>query len=238
MDPNYHLKNEIENALISVVAPVLNEQRIIKEFYDRVVKTFGSSHFELVFVDDGSTDASWKIISEIAKTDLRVCALKLSRNFGHQAALTAGLEHSKGDAVILIDSDLQDPPEVIPEMIKKWKDGFDVVYGVRLERKGEGFFKKVTATIFYKLIRKVSNINVPLEVGDFRLLSRNVVNILNNIPEKIRFLRGLASWVGFKQTGVTYLRDQRFAGHTKFSVFRMVKFAFDGITSFSTAPLQ
>lgn len=226
------------DALISVITPVLNEQKTIKEFYDRITKTFGNSRFELIFVDDGSNDDSWEIIAGIAKTDPRVCALRLSRNFGHQAALTAGLEQSKGDAVILIDSDLQDPPEVIPEMIKKWKDGFDVVYGVRSQRKGEGFFKKITATVFYKLIRKVSNMSVPLEAGDFRLLSRTVVNILNNIPEKIRFLRGLTSWVGFKQIGVNYSREQRFAGQTKFSVFRMVKFAFDGITSFSTVPLQ
>ncbi len=228
----------MKQSFISVVAPVFNEAQTIREFFTRVTQTLKNFSFELVLVDDGSHDLSWQIIQELAKSNKSIRAIRLARNFGHQAALTAGLEHAKGDAVIIIDSDLQDPPEIILEMIEKWKEGFDVVYGVRKERKGESLFKKTTASLFYHFFRSTSQINAPLEAGDFRLLSRNVVNALKQLPERVRFLRGLTSWVGFKQTGVYYTRDPRFSGETKFSIVRMLRFALDGITSFSALPLQ
>lgn len=223
---------------ISIVAPVYNEAQVLEEFYRALLQTLGHESFELIFVDDGSTDRSWEIIQGMGRKDERVRSLRFSRNFGHQAALSAGLDHARGDAVVIIDCDLQDPPEVIREMLKKWREGYDVVYGVRSERKGEGKFKKITATFFYHLFRKASNMEAPLEAGDFRLLARPVVEVLKQMPERVRFLRGLVSWVGFRQTGVFYSREKRYAGESKYPLFRMLRLALDGFTSFSSAPLQ
>ena len=224
--------------MISVVAPVYNEAGVLREFHGRLVKALSSEPFEMIFVNDGSRDSSWAVLRELAHEDPRVRLLSFSRNFGHEAAISAGLEHAEGDAVIILDSDLQDPPETIPEMIKKWKEGYEVVYGVRKERQGEGPFKRWTAMIFYRLFRQAASFDAPLEAGDFRLLSRPVVNILKQLPERVQYLRGLVSWAGFRQTGVPYSREKRFAGETKFSLWRMLRFAFDGLTSFSSAPLQ
>lgn len=228
----------METKRLSIVVPVFNEEEILPQFYQRTSAAMVSIPHEILFLDDGSSDRSWQIISELSRKDSRVRGLSFSRNFGHQAALTAGLEHATGDAVVLIDADLQDPPELIPQMVQKWLEGYDVVYGVRTHRKGETFFKKITATIFYQLLRKTSPVDIPLETGDFRLMSRRVVDGLNHMPERVRFLRGLSSWVGFRQTGIPYDRDERSAGVTKFPLFRMLKFASDGVTSFSIVPLQ
>jgi len=227
--------------LISVVVPVYNESETIETFYDRASRALeaidGFDH-EIIFVNDGSSDDSYEKLSRLAAADSRVCVLKFSRNFGHQIAITAGLDYARGHCVAVIDSDLQDPPEVIGAMIAKWREGFDVVYGVRAERVGEGRLKLVTASIFYRLLGKLTNIKIPVDVGDFRLMSRRAVDQLKQLREKDRYVRGLVSWIGFKQTGVTYHRDKRYAGETKYPYRKMIKFALDGITSFSTAPLK
>lgn len=225
--------------LISIVVPVYNEAVGLREFAKRVVDVLGNRRrFELLFVDDGSQDASWEAIQALSKTDSRLRSIRFSRNFGHQAAISAGLEYARGDAVIVMDADLQDPPAVIEQMLEKWEEGYDVVYGVRSERQGERAFKKLTAAAFYRLFRGISHIDSPLEAGDFRLLSRPVVDVLVHMPERVRFMRGLVSWVGFRQTGVTYSREKRFAGESKYPLWRMLRFALDGLTSFSSAPLQ
>jgi dolichol-phosphate mannosyltransferase len=194
--------------------------------------------WELVLVDDGSRDHSAQVIQQLHTQDDHVAGLSLSRNFGFQVAVTAGLDVARGDAVLLIDADLQDPPEVIPEMIAKWREGYDVVYGVRGEREGETLFKKATASGFYRLITHITNVSIPVDTGDFRLMDRRVVDAVRQMPEHHRFLRGMVSWVGFRQTGVTYKRQPRYAGTTKFTVGKMVRFALDAITSFSYMPLQ
>ncbi len=223
---------------ISVVAPVYNEAETLEEFYRQVVRVLEGYDYEIIFVNDGSVDNSWEVLRKISEKDNRVRSLRFSRNFGHQAAISAGLDHAKGDAVIIMDSDLQDPPELIPAMIAKWREGYDVVYGTRSERQGEGLFKKWTATFFYRLFRQTTNIDAPLEAGDFRLLSRPVVEAIRQLPERVRFLRGLVSWAGFQQVGIPYSRKKRFAGTSKYPLWRMLRFAFDGITSFSSVPLQ
>jgi dolichol-phosphate mannosyltransferase len=195
--------------------------------------------WELILVDDGSRDRSAEIIAELHEADNRVKGISFSRNFGFQEAVTAGLDFSSGKAVILTDADLQDPPEVIPEMIAKWREGFDVVYGVRTEREGETWFKLVTAKMFYRIIHRITSVNIPLDTGDFRLMDRRVVDALGQMRERNRFLRGMVPWVGFRQTGVYFKRDPRFAGDAKFSSFRrMFRFAMNAITSFSYVPLQ
>jgi dolichol-phosphate mannosyltransferase len=208
--------------LLSLVVPVFNEEKVLREFFARIVKVLEPFQYELIFVDDGSRDQSWLLIAEMARANKSVLAISFSRNFGHQAAISAGLEHAAGDAVIVMDADLQDPPEVILAMVEKWKEGYDVVYGTRTERKGETWFKKVTASIYYRILRQASNIDMPREAGDFRLMSRAVVDSLNSIPERIRYMRGLTSWVGFRQIGVPYVRDQRYAGETKYSLDHFV----------------
>ncbi len=223
---------------ISVVVPVFNEAEVLGAFYSRTAAALSSYPFNLIFVDDGSTDESWEIVQTFAKKDHRVTGISLSRNFGHQAALTAGLEQAEGDAVVTLDCDLQDPPEVIPQLINKWREGYEVVVAKRSERKGDSAFKRGTAFLFYALFRRVTRMDMAMEGGDFRLLSRNVVNVLNQIPERIRFLRALSTWAGFKQTAVTYSRDKRYAGETKYPLFKMIRLALDGLTSFSSAPLQ
>ena len=194
--------------------------------------------FEILYVDDGSTDRTPEILRELQAEDERIRVVRFSRNFGHQMAITAGLEHASGDAVAIIDADLQDPPEVIADFVAKWMDGFEVVYGVRSERQGETAFKLWTAKLFYRLIGKLSDTEIPLDTGDFRLMSRRVVDALLAMPERDRFVRGMVSWLGFSQAAVPYRRAARAAGVTKFSLFKMMRFAADGIFSFSILPLR
>jgi len=224
----------------SIVAPVFNELGNVVEFHRRVKATMDEigEPWELILVDDGSTDGSTEKIRELAKQDKHVRPVIFARNFGHQIAVTAGLDYSRGQAVVMIDSDLQDPPEVIKELIAKWQEGFEVVYAVRAEREGETWFKLFTASVFYRLIYRITDLNIPMDAGDFRLLDRKVVNVLNQMRERHRFLRGMSIWVGFKQTGVDYKRAARFSGETKYPFKKMLKFAWDAVTSFSYYPLQ
>lgn len=226
--------------MFSVVAPIFNELENLPELYRRVKEAMDQTGepWELVLVDDGSVDGSTERIRELAQQDERVRPVIFARNFGHQIAVTAGLDYSRGEAVAIIDADLQDPPEVILEMIAKWREGYEVVYGVRSEREGESWFKLFTAKLFYRLIYRITDVNIPMDTGDFRLLDRKVVKVMNKMRERHRFLRGMASWVGFRQAGVYYRRAARFAGTTKYPLKKMVKFASDAITGFSYLPLQ
>jgi dolichol-phosphate mannosyltransferase len=194
--------------------------------------------FEVICVDDGSRDKTYNLLCAAAETNPRLRIVKFARNFGHQIAVTAGIDAASGDAVVLIDADLQDPPEVVVQMIEKWEDGFDVVYGVRASRAGETAFKLVTARGFYRLLNKLSEVAIPLDTGDFRLMSRPVVDVLKSMPERHRFVRGMVAWIGFKQTALPYERVERFAGESKYPLRKMLKFALDGLLSFSTKPLQ
>lgn len=231
---------QVSRPVYSVVAPVFNEEVLLPEFYRRVVAAMEplGEPFELVLVNDGSRDRCPEIMRGLHEADARVRVVNFSRNFGHQIAITAGMDYAGGQAVVVIDSDLQDPPEVIPELIDEWKKGYQVVYAVRAEREGETAFKKATASIFYRLIRKITNVDIPVDTGDFRLMDRRVVEALKGMREQKRFMRGLSVWVGFKQTGVHYKRDARKAGETKYPLRKMIRFALDGITAFSYLPLQ
>jgi polyisoprenyl-phosphate glycosyltransferase len=224
----------------SIIAPIYNEIDNLPLLYRRVCEVLDSTHepWELILVDDGSTDGSTDAIRELAKTDKKVRPVIFARNFGHQIAVTAGLDYSRGEAVVIIDADLQDPPEVILELAKKWKEGYEVVYAVRAEREGESWFKLLTASIFYRLIYRITDVKIPLDTGDFRLIDRKVVDVMSQMREKHRFLRGMAAWVGFKQIGVDYKRAARLSGVTKYPLKKMLKFASDGITGFSYFPLQ
>lgn len=224
---------------ISVVIPFLNESKNLLVLYKRLADVFSGirESAEFVFVDDGSTDESVTILENIQKRDERVRLLRLSRNFGHQIAITAGLDHAIGDAVIIMDADLQDPPEVIPELLEKWREGSDVVFAVRRSRAGEKWLKKTLASAFYHLFRKLSDINVPMNSGDFRLLGRSAVDAMKQVRETHRFMRGLSCWVGFSQASVLYDRDSRYAGSTKYPVWKSARLAWDGITAFSSKPL-
>ncbi|MCP1451480.1 glycosyltransferase family 2 protein [Priestia megaterium] len=224
----------------SIVIPVYNEQEVIHETYRRLTEVMRSTKeaYELLFVNDGSRDRTAEIIKEYSEQDPAVVLLDFARNFGHQIAITAGMDYARGEAVVVIDADLQDPPELILEMIEKWKQGFDVVYAKRTKRKGETYFKKQTAAMFYRFLRAMTDIDIPLDTGDFRLLDRKVCNQMNSIQEKNRFVRGLVSWVGFKQTAVEYERDERLAGESKYPLKKMLKLSMDGITSFSYKPLK
>jgi dolichol-phosphate mannosyltransferase len=225
--------------VISVVAPIHNEAETITELHRRLTGALAElGDYEIVLVDDGSTDRSWEQMRALAPSDPHLRLLRLSRNFGHQAALTAGLDAASGDAVILIDADLQDPPEVISTLVAKWREGFDVVYGLRTRRQGETRFKRWTASAFYRLLGGMTRVEIPADAGDFRLLSRRAVDALARMPERARFLRGMTSWLGFEQVGVHYERDPRYAGETKYPLRRMVGFALDAITSFSTTPIR
>jgi polyisoprenyl-phosphate glycosyltransferase len=226
--------------MISIVVPCLNEQEVLRDTNRRLVAVLERlpQKFELIYVDDGSSDGTPEILRELQSFDERIRVVRFSRNFGHQMAITAGLEHASGDAVAIIDADLQDPPEVIADFVAKWMDGFDVVYGVRTEREGETAFKLWTAKLFYRLIGKLSDTEIPLDTGDFRLMGRRVVDALLAMPERDRFVRGMVSWLGFSQAAVPYRRAARTAGVTKFSVFKMMRFATDGIVSFSILPLR
>lgn len=224
----------------SIVAPNFNESASVEPFYQRIKATMDDlgEPWELVWVDDGSTDGSTDKIRLLGEQDPHVRPVIFARNFGHQIAVTAGLDYSRGQAVIIMDSDLQDPPEVIPDLISKWKEGFEVVYAIRKEREGETWFKLFTASLFYRLIYRITDVNIPLDTGDFRLMDRKVVDVLNQMRERHRFLRGMSAWVGFKQVGVNYKRAARFAGETKYPLKKMLKFASDAITGFSYFPLQ
>jgi glycosyltransferase involved in cell wall biosynthesis len=222
---------------ISVVVPVFNEKESLPELLTRLGRALPQSH-EILLVDDGSSDSSWDIIRQNADANKQIRGIKLSRNFGHQVAVSAGLDQANGDAVIVIDADLQDPPEVIGELILKWEAGFKVVYGRRRNRQGDGFFKKVSAAFYYRLLNRLSDYPLPLDVGDFRLMERVVVAQLRRFPERNRYLRGLIAWIGFPQTFVDFDRDPRFGGDTKYPLRKMLRLAIDGITSFSRKPLR
>jgi dolichol-phosphate mannosyltransferase len=227
--------------LLSVVIPCYNEEEVIGETIKRIGQFCAELRglaVEVIFVDDGSRDRTRGMLKQFAAADPRIKLICFARNFGHQVAVTAGIDAARGDAVILIDADLQDPPEVMHEMVAKWREGFDVVYGTRTERPGESAFKLATARGFYRLLNKLSEVPIPLDTGDFRLMSRNVVDTLRAMPERARFVRGMVSWVGFKQTALPYRRAERFAGQSKYPLRKMLHFATDGILSFSTRPLQ
>jgi glycosyltransferase involved in cell wall biosynthesis len=225
-------------SLLSVVAPVFNEEGNVRAFCERTTAVLDDMPFELILIDDGSTDATPSILDELAAADRRVRVVTLSRNFGHQTALTAGLEHAAGDAVVMIDADLQDPPELIPDLVDWWRKGSDVVVAVREEREGESRFKLMTASWFYRLLGRVAQIEVEQNAGDFRLLSRRALEALLAMPERNRYIRGMTAWVGFTHTSVPYRREPRHAGETKFSLLKMLRFSFDAVASFSYVPLQ
>ena len=225
---------------ISIVVPLYNEEKNIRLMHDRLVSSILkiTSNFEIIYVNDGSNDNSFLELLKLSNEDERVKYINFSRNFGHQIAVTAGLDYSKGAAVVIIDGDLQDPPEVIPEMYAMYKEGFEVVYGQRLIRKGESFLKKITAKYFYRILKKITNINIPVDTGDFRLIDRKIVNDLKNMPEQNKFLRGQIAWLGYRQTSIFFERDERKFGETGYPFSKMLKFALDGITGFSDVPLQ
>ena len=224
---------------LSVVVPCRNEQEVVREMHGRLVSALrGIEAFEIVYVDDGSSDSTFELLREIQSADSTVRVVQLSRNFGHQVAITAGLEHASGDAVVLIDADLQDPPEVIPLMVEQWRKGFDVVYGVRTQRDGESAFKLGSAKFFYRFLERLSAVPIAVDTGDFRLMDRRVVNALLRMPERDRFLRGMISWLGFRQVALPYRRAARLAGETKYPLMKMLRFAIDGIVSFSVLPLK
>ncbi|HEY1124103.1 MAG TPA: glycosyltransferase family 2 protein [Sphingobium sp.] len=227
--------------LISIVVPCYNEQEVIDVTLDRLTKLCDGQpkyDFEIICVDDGSRDKTYSLLCAAAETNPRLRIVKFARNFGHQIAVTAGIDAATGDAVVLIDADLQDPPEVVVEMIAKWEEGFDVIYGVRASRAGETAFKLATARGFYRFLNKLSEVPIPLDTGDFRLMSRPVVDVLKSMPERHRFVRGMVAWIGFKQTALPYERVERFAGESKYPLRKMIRFALDGLLSFSSKPLQ
>lgn len=240
--------------MISLIIPVYNEAASLPQLWERLNAVFqnqsnnslhpplrlrgGEGELEVIFINDGSTDSTANLLDELANSSPSVRVLHLSRNFGHQAAISAGLEHATGEAAIILDGDLQDPPELIPELIKKWQEGHDVVYAVRTSRVGESYFKKWSAKLFYHLLNKLSGVHLPPDAGDFRLLSRRVVDHLNQLPEIHRYIRGLSHWLGFRSIGVPYEREARIAGQSKYSFSKLFRLAWDGITAFSFLPLR
>jgi len=229
-----------KGCFLSVVVPMYNEEEVIEVTYGRlrsVLDKLGET-YEIVFVNDGSRDRTADIVRSLCAEDRRVKLVEFSRNFGHQIAVTAGMDHASGRTVVLIDADLQDPPELIADMVAKWREGYDVVYGRRIERKGESLFKKMTAAAFYRLLRSMTSVNIPVDTGDFRLMDRKVCDALTSMRERSRFIRGMVSWAGFKQTSVDYVRDERFAGETKYPLKKMIRLSLDAMTSFSTKPLK
>jgi glycosyltransferase involved in cell wall biosynthesis len=225
---------------LSVIIPIYNEEGNIPALFERLDKVVSQLNVnsEYIFVNDGSKDDSMKLIRELAANHSSVRYLDFARNFGHQVAVTAGLEHCTGKAIVIIDADLQDPPELILDLYKKWQEGFEVVYAKRRAREGEGFLKKFTAKLFYRILKKITSINIPVDTGDFRLIDRKIADVLNRMPEQQKFLRGQISWIGFRQTFVEYDRDARHAGKTGYTYKKMIRFALDGITSFSNLPLK
>jgi polyisoprenyl-phosphate glycosyltransferase len=226
--------------LYSIVIPVYNEVEVLPALYERLTRVLEGliEPYEIIFVDDGSRDDSTQLLRDFQARDERVKFLSFSRNFGHQIAITAGLDYSSGQATVVMDADLQDPPEVIPRLIEQWRKGYDIVFAVRAKRQGEGLFKRATAAIFYRLFRRMTATEIPLDAGDFRLMSRRAVEAMQGIRERNRFIRGLAGWIGFRQTSVTFVRDVRQAGETKYPLKKMLQFALNGLLSFSLAPLQ
>ncbi len=225
---------------LSVVVPVYNEEEALSELYRRLTEVLGGAvgSYEVVLVDDGSQDRTWEIVRDLAAKDRRIKGLSFSRNFGHQMAFTAGLDHADGDAVVIMDADLQDPPELLPELLARWRDGYDVVYAIRARRAGETAFKRFTAAAFYRLLRRITRVEIPIDTGDFRLMSRKAADAFRRMPERHRFTRGMVAWLGFRQVGVAYDRAARHAGETKYPLRKMLRLASDGITSFSYVPLQ
>jgi glycosyltransferase involved in cell wall biosynthesis len=224
----------------SIVIPVYNEAEVLPSLYDRLTRVMEGlvESYEIIFVNDGSQDDSSLLLRDFRARDERVKFLSFSRNFGHQIAITAGLDYSSGQAAVVMDADLQDPPEVIPQLIEQWRKGYDIVFAVRAKRQGEGLFKRATAAIFYRLFRHMTATQIPLDAGDYRLMSRRAVEALQSIRERNRFIRGLAGWIGFRQTSVTFVRDVRQAGETKYPLKKMMRFALNGLLSFSLVPLQ
>jgi polyisoprenyl-phosphate glycosyltransferase len=224
--------------VLSVVIPLLNEEAVLDETYQRVKEVLDGLKitYEMVFVDDGSTDQSRAMLAARAMQDPTVRLICLSRNYGHEMATTAGLQYARGQAAVVLDADLQDPPETIPEFLTKWREGYQVVYGVRERRKGETWLKKITSFVFYRLMRKISDVPIPADTGDFRLMDRRVLDVYRRFQEEPRFFRGLIAWIGFKQIGVPFVRQRRKAGYTKYRYHRLLKLAFDTITAFSTFP--
>ena len=226
---------------ISVVVPMYYEEAMVDACYSelkKVLDNLKNYDYEIVFVNDGSKDKTLPLLEKIAKKNKQVKIISLSRNFGHQAAVSAGLKYTSGNAIIIIDADLQDPPKVIPEMVKLWEGGYEVIYGKRKLRKGESFFKLFTAKMYYKFLNHMSSVDIPKDTGDFRLVDRKVVNVMNSLPEHNKFLRGLFSFIGFKQTELLYERDKRYAGETKYTLKKMLKLSSDGIIGFSYKPLS
>jgi dolichol-phosphate mannosyltransferase len=225
---------------LSVVVPVFNEEGNLPELHRRLAAVLPgvSDSWEVVFVDDGSRDRSWELIRGLAAADPHVRGVRFSRNFGHQMAFAAGLDHARGDAVVIMDADLQDPPELIPELVARWREGNEVVYAVRTHREGETLFKKLTASLFYRLLRSITQVAIPIDTGDFRLMGRRALEAFRRLPERHRFTRGLVAWVGFPQVGVPYTRAARHVGETSYPLRKMLRFAIDAITSFSHVPLQ
>jgi len=224
----------------SVLVPVFDEEGVIAECHRRLKEVMDatSEPYELIFIDDGSRDGSGDLLRSLAASDPAVKVIGFSRNFGHQIAISAGMDHAAGDAVVVIDADLQDPPSVIPAMIAKWKEGYEVVYGKRGERQGESAFKKATAYLFYRLLRSLTDVDIPTDVGDFRLIDRKVRDVMARFRERNRFVRGIISWIGFRQTAVHYVREKRFAGETKYPLSKMLRFAGDAVIGFSYKPLR
>ena len=226
---------------ISIIVPMYYEEKVVKECYKRlseILQKLVNYDYEIIFVNDGSKDRTLELLEEIAELDQKIKIISFTRNFGHQCAVTAGLKHVSGDAIVIIDADLQDPPELIPDMILLWEEGNKIVYGKRKSREGESRFKLISAKMFYEAINALSDMEIPKDTGDFRLVDREVVEVINSLPEHNKFLRGLWSWVGFKQIPYEYERKKRFAGKTKYPLKKMLKLASDGIISFSTKPLK